>query len=129
MILNDVKLSKLDEVNTNNFILPTKVVEEFINKNPNYEHYSGIEFRLNTPLVEMSHKLSNLKISDGFLYGDVEILGTEQGRILKSLIKENGEDKLCGAYVAQVDYVDEDNSVVKDVSKVLCFFSIDGRNY
>lgn len=129
MIIENVKLSKLDELNHNNFILPTPVITDFIEKNPSFEVYCGIEFRITTPLEEASHLLYNLSIKEGFLYGDVEILDMPQGEILKDLIKKFGEEKLCGAYVAKVDNSNENVKVIEDVSKVMCFYSETGRDY
>jgi hypothetical protein len=132
MILEKVKLSKLDNVDSNNFIVPKNVVEEFIENNPSYEKECGTEIGLkglNPSTDEVSHVLRNLRIEDGFLYGDVEIYDNDEGNELKKLVDGIGEENLCGAFVATVDYDDESKKVVTDVSEVLCFYSEYGRNY
>lgn len=130
MIISDVKLSNLDKANGNGYILPTEVIQNFINDNPSYTKNCGMDFAITTPVPEVSHKLSNLTVKNGFLYGDVEVFDTPQGKVLKDVIEKFGSENICGAYVATVGSSnDDENKVVESVSKVMCFYSESGRNY
>lgn len=129
MILEKVKLFRLDNVDSNNFIVPKNVMEDFLNDNPSYEKECRIEMGLSPSPDEISHILRNLRIEDDFLYGDVEIYDNIEGNKLKKLVDGIGEENLCGAFLATVNYDDESRKVANDVSKVLCFYSEHGRTY
>ena len=80
------QLMRLNHLNKNGRIYSSEVLKDFLDN----EYYGGIGFPQNTivDLGRVSHKIYDLRIEEDILVGEVEILSTPNGEILKSMLSE-----------------------------------------
>jgi hypothetical protein len=86
-----VKILELDKPNKNGRIYPTAVIAKSLEsvKYPvfgelGFNPYGGVLATID--VSNISHKVENLRIEDGFLVGDVTVLKTPKGLILEQVI-------------------------------------------
>lgn len=79
-----VRITEVDVPNKNGHIYSTECVQSFLGK----EVLGQIGMVAGEiDLSNVSHKISNLRIEDGFVVGDVTTLNTPQGRLLSDLLE------------------------------------------
>jgi len=80
------QLMRLNHLNKNGRIYSSEVLKDFLDN----EYYGEIGFPQNTivDLGRISHKIHDLRIEEDILVGEVEILSTPNGEILKSMLSE-----------------------------------------
>ena len=80
------QLMKLNYMNQNGRIYNSKLLQPLLNKK-----YFGEISHPGTPNVDLSkisHEISNLRIEEDILYGDVNVLDTPQGKKLNKILSE-----------------------------------------
>lgn len=91
MIIKNIKLIQFDTVNKNGVTYSKDAMEKalisHIDGNPILGQIGGYEFNYRLHLSNISHRIDNVNIQDDGLYGDVNILETPNGEILKSLLE------------------------------------------
>lgn len=98
----DYNIQKIEKIENENIELknvfltdvsqfyPDNIKNEIIRLNKNHVIYGEIEppIYFNISLENVSHLIKNLSFNDGKIYGDVTILNTNKGKILKNVIKQ-----------------------------------------
>ena len=87
------KILDCDVPNKNGHIYSTETAKSIIEKAGNRPLFGRIGMAPGDSIVleDVSHQISNLRIKDGQLIADIEVLQTPQGKVLESLmVKEDG---------------------------------------
>lgn len=118
------KILKCDEVNANNVLIPSEVVEKYLETvDPNTRFFCTIDPHVNISASDISHALYNLRIEDSYLVGEIEILKTLQGQILEDTIMKFGDLIYFPAqYMATTSISRGVNKILK-ISDIKCFVS------
>jgi len=97
-----VALLPVDQVNTNDRIYPEKVVREAIDSLPNNTLMGGMGFPIldgKVILKDVAFTATHLRIAHNndycngkWLWGDIRIINTPQGLLMKNLLREQGLD-------------------------------------
>lgn len=92
------KLLKLDAPLSNGYILPKDVAQKMVDdwNNSTWEHYGELTHPYKTldyfPIISLSditHKVGNLDIEDGFITCELDLLNTEERKHIIELAKDN----------------------------------------
>jgi hypothetical protein len=121
-----VQILKLDELTKNNRIYSTAVIEKSLENivEPVYGGTGCNAINMVTGemnLQEISHKVENLRIEDGYLVGDVTILSTPAGVILKDLLNIV-EFRPAGISVVSMN---ESRNILIDEYKIISICALD----
>ena len=110
--MKEKKLIVLDKPNINNRIYSTETITKSITDLG--EVYGCLEMPLNRGKpepAEISHVVENLQIKDGFLVGNIRVLDTEKGKLLRDMldagISTNFRTAGVGLFVPREDGVIE----------------------
>ena len=99
MIYEAQKIMILDHPNKNNHIYSTEAIQEALTRLPEQlvgefgPSYSNVDYLIpdsifNVDLSNVSHRVDNLRIEDGYLVGDITTLKTPAGISLESILEE-----------------------------------------
>lgn len=82
--MSTVKICEVDVPNKNGRVYPRKLLESLVGTK---EVFGGIGMQGGVSPDKASHSLSNLRIENGFLVGNMAVLKTPEGQILSDLLK------------------------------------------
>jgi hypothetical protein len=82
------QLIRLNHLNKNGRIYTPESLEKFLGKGKEYYGEIGFPQNAMVDLGRVSHKIHDLRIEEDILVGEVEILSTPNGEILKSMLSE-----------------------------------------
>lgn len=88
MLLTDQVILEIDVPNKNNRIYSAVVVADIVAKNQHKTIFGMIDCpaSLQISLLDASHVTTNLRVQGTILVGDVRVLDTPKGKILKELL-------------------------------------------
>lgn len=120
------RILKVDEVNSNGRLIPRNVVEKYLDTYDGRDiictySASSDEF---VDISEASHVLKNLRLEGNYLCGDIEILNTPFGNILRESF---GSVSFPASFMGSVSTTDnEQYMTVQSMENVRCFVSASG---
>ncbi len=75
--------------NRNGRVYTKECVENMISKiDSSIVMYGQIGYSIETVLKNVSHTINNIQIEDDYLVGDITILSTHNGKVLRSMIDD-----------------------------------------
>lgn len=87
------KLIEFDKENRNGRIYPKElmnpIMEQLNNKSTIYGELGQDNASMDVTLSNVSHTVENIYINDNAIYGDIRILDTPKGKIVKELLNNN----------------------------------------
>lgn len=110
---NPVKIVELDKPNTLGYTMLTQAVVDWLNTLPEPKEVCGtiaVNEHAVVQQTDPSHRVTNLRIEDGVLVGDVETLQTRWGYILEHILPQDF------AIACNVEVMD--GNVIKRISNV-----------
>lgn len=106
--LFDCEILKIGVPTLNGKTYPMEVCKEFVELKKTWYGQLNMPTKSTIDMGEVSHTISNLRISNNTVLGDVTILHTPMGQILQELTPGTYGFGISGIYAA-----DEDNVVTK----------------
>ena len=82
-----MKLLELDTTNSNGRIYPRELFNDFVFKNEYLGEFNN-STNYNISLKDVSHSIKNIELKDNVIYGDIKILDTPNGKVVKELLKD-----------------------------------------
>ena len=127
IILRNVVLQRANTKNQNGRIYPLEVLmreaeryQEFIRERRALGELDHPE----SPVVNLknvSHNITEVHFEGENLMGDIEVLGTPSGNILKELLKNNIKLGVSSRGLGSIKEIDEDTVEVQDDFNLICF--------
>ena len=115
------KLIEFDKENRNGRIYPkyliTPMVEQMKVRNPLYGEFGQDGDVTDISLTNISHTIENITVDDNSIYGDINILNTPNGQIVKNLLNDN---QSIGVASRGTGSINEDGTIGADY-KLLTF--------
>ena len=108
-----VKICQADVPNKNNRVYPASVLETVAQSQKPILGTVGIPEGWEIPLDQISHQVTNLRIEDGYLVGNVTILETEAGKAAEALLSSASPDfRMRGTGLVSKDGVISDYELI-----------------
>ena len=117
MIIENVKVMKLDEPNLNNRIYKKETIQNAISKcKSELLGIIGMSENTDIDLSKISHVSMNHRIENDYFVCDIKTLDTSCGKQLEKLLEADQKDNIFGFRTAGVGSLNSDRTISDDYS-------------